>query len=100
MSTSGEPHDAEEGQPADLEGNPGCQGAIADATNGEPSHSHCYELVIVSHETWSSHSGNGNQVKHRRRDTEGRVGEIETHGLAQGVRREAEDNESKDIGHP
>ena len=48
MSTSGEPHDAEERQPADLEGNPGCQGAIADATNGDPGHGYRYEPVMVS----------------------------------------------------
>lgn len=100
MSPSGEPHDAEEGQPSDLEGNPGCHGAIADETNGDPRHGYCYELRAGPHEEWDSHGGDGNQVKDCGRDTKGRVGEIVNLGSVQGVRGETEDSESEDIGHP
>lgn len=100
MSTSGEPHDAEERQPSDLEGNPGCQGAIANATNGDPRCSYYYELMISLQGVRGSHSGNGNQVKNGSRDAKSREGEVEKAELVQGVRRETEDNESKDIGHP
>jgi len=36
LSTSSEPHDAQVRQPPDLEGNPGCKDAIADAPNEDP----------------------------------------------------------------
>ena len=38
LRTGSEPHDAEVGQPANLEGNPGCKGTITGETNGDPKH--------------------------------------------------------------
>ena len=48
VSASGEPHDAKERQPADFDGYPGCQGAVAHMANGEPGYG-CHEFTVGSH---------------------------------------------------
>ena len=39
LSTSSEPHDGEVGQPANLEGNPGCKGARMPEASDDPKYS-------------------------------------------------------------
>jgi len=82
LSTSGKPHDGEIRQPSNLEGHPGREGAITEATS-------------------DGRSAHGSQMNDRSGDTKGRKGEINAKvvcGLGEGVRRESENYQSKEVG--
>lgn len=61
-----------------------------------------HESLIGARKARNSHSSNGSQVKDGSGNAEGRIGKIDavTRGLGQGICREAEDNERKEVGRP
>jgi len=82
LGTGRKPHDTEVRQPSDLEGNPGCEGSITEATN-------------------DGHSNNRAQVNDCRGNGEGRIVIINPkvdRGLGQGICGETKDEASKDVG--
>lgn len=98
LTAGGDPHDPEEGQPPNLEGEFRCDSAFTHATKNDPGRSK-NERLITGKESGSSHRDNGTQVEDCSGNTEGGEGrkeDIEIRDLAQYVRRKSEDDKSEE----
>lgn len=90
---SGKPQYTEEGQPPDLEGYPGREGASTGTTNDNPMHRMNFRQARKKR---SSHGGNRKQVEGRSNDSRDIVGRVEAQ--VQNVYGETKGNGGEGVG--